>query len=104
MSRIADLTAKLAASLEREQHALREISQLTQYNTDCLQEIDCLQALLDEREEGHNAASVKETTRSFKAGHNAAIKEMKDLWSSKEYAAELMYGTKQSFTLPEYVS
>ena len=92
MNNVVELTAKLSASIEKENIALMEIQRLSELNSSMFKEIDHLQALLDQRLHEHDAAIDKETKRSFKSGHSTAIKEMKDLWSSKEYAAELMYG------------
>ena len=77
---------------KREEELLATVDSAGEENMKLKDEISQLQRFLHQRDEDH-AASIKSVEkRSFKAGADAVVDEIEELWSSNEFATEMMYG------------
>ena len=55
-------------------------------------EVVRLNDLVQENKSNHLAVVAQVAKTSFSRGHSTVVQEFKQLWTSKEFAAELMYG------------
>ena len=61
-------------------------------NTSLKKELAALKTLLQKKETDHQNELMVCAQTSHEQGHVAAVEEVKKMWGSKEFAAELMYG------------
>jgi DNA-binding protein Fis len=67
---------------------------LTEENLRLKRNISGLNHLIEQTKHANVENISKASQQGFKAGHSTVIKEIKKLWTSHEFAAELMYGEK----------
>ena len=89
---IADLTAKLAASIQREEQYRIERDEIALTTSSLQKECSLLSSLLDQQRLDHILDLKIVSKRSLKQGSKFVIDEVQKLWTSAEYAAELMFG------------
>ena len=77
---------------EREKKLTADLELAREANEKQADEIERLKRFLHQREEDHNVSIGTSAEKSFKAGAAAVVDEMHDLWTSNEFAAEMMYG------------
>ena len=89
-----DFASAVIVFHKREEELLATVDSTGEENMKLKDEISRLQRFLHQRDEDH-AASIKTAKKqSFKAGADAVVDEIQELWSSNEFAAEMMYGEK----------
>ena len=90
--RIDVLNNKLLLAHTREESLREQTESLQAEITQLRQAVSLLQNNKDQNNTEHKQEILKLRKRQFRSGHEAACKELKILWSSSEFAAELMYG------------
>ena len=65
---------------------------LTEENLRLKRSISGLNHLLEQTKEINIDNVAKASQQGFQAGHSTVVNEIKKLWTSHEFAAELMYG------------
>ena len=90
--KIDELAAKLAASLAREGKLQAKLDQISEENKTMFSQVVSLNKILEKQDGEHKAGVLRAEKMAFKMGHASVVKEVAKLWTSKEYAAELMFG------------
>ena len=67
---------------------------LTEENLRLKRNLSGLNHLIEQTKHTNVENISKASQQGFKAGHSTVIKEIKKLWTTHEFAAELMYGEK----------
>ena len=89
---IAALNHKLLLSHEARDQLATDRSVLTDQNTKLLEHIERLNTKLAYKDQAHVVALAKAASISFEKGQSNVIDEIDNLWTSEEFAQELMYG------------
>ena len=86
------LRCNLSLAHHREQEIVKQNEALVTENAELQAEVVRLTQFLLQKDEEHHIELRESKTQSHQEGLHAAAKEMHTLWSSHEFAAELMYG------------
>ena len=86
------MRAKLVACIQKEEQVRAERDELARTVTNLRKENSLLSSLVDQQTLDRIDDLKKVANRSFKQGSNFVVDEVHKLWTSTEYAAELMFG------------
>ena len=95
----SDISEKLLVSAINQADLRTANEKLLHANSELTEEIVALKKISDQKNQIHIKQMSKCAEDSHRQGHVAAVEEMKNVWSSKEFAAELMYGEQITSTV-----